>query len=453
VLDHSVTLDDGDAASPDLGFGVTLSRDGVHAYATIAGDVFGPNNADLARIDVVTGSQINTGPTQAYPEDAAITYDALGAARHVYVSNSTTGSVSCLTPALVPVVNVPLPTCFGGSSYPFGLLVSPDQTRLYVTTLAGCGDVHVVDCDPASGTFNTVLGSFVVPGGGGRPSWAPYPVMVIPTTTYDAAFTLSTGGFAVVDVLNTASQASYQVSAPIANHYAFATECVVVPGGRVLLSIGGEIFPTVYECSVATGAVLRTLNLNTVTGIQLHGLAVNPDQTLGVVTSLNGGESVFFDLATFTVAGVHDHGSTSKPNDAVFTPDGSRVVVSLQGAARVDVLKKVPGYALELAAPSTAAVGTFVSFTIDNCEAGQPFAIYASLAGAGPQQVGPFTVYLTDPVFPLHAALGDVNGDHSVSFFVPSVPGLPGLTVATQAGTVDRDGAIRLSNGVQTLIQ
>jgi WD40 repeat protein len=276
--------------------------------------------------------------------------------------------------------------------------------------------------------------------------------MIVPTTTYDAGYTLSQGGFAVVDVLNPVSQTGHVVSAQIPNHYSFTTECVVVPGGKVLLSIGNEVFPTVYECSIATGAVLRTLNLNTITGIQLHGLATNPGQTVGVVTSLNGGESVFFDLASLGVIGTYDHGSTSKPNDVVFTPDGSRAVVSMQGAARVDVLKDLPGYVLTLTAPGVATVGGPLTYAIDDCESGRPCAIYVSLAGAGPQQVGPYTVYLSNPILLLHEAFGDLHGDHSATFTVPNVPGLPGMTVSAQAVTIDRDGSIRLSNGVQTLI-
>jgi DNA-binding beta-propeller fold protein YncE len=451
-LDHSITLADADPGSPDNGFGIALSADGVHAYATIAGDVFGPNNDDVARIDVIAGTQLGTAQAQLFPEDVAITYDPTGAPRHVYVANSTSGSVSCFTPALVPVATIPLPTCFGFSSYPFGVLAAPSQARIYVTSIGGCGDVFVIDSDPASGTFNAVLTTITVPNGGGRAAWWTYPLLVVPTTTYDAGFTLSRGGFAVVDVQNPANQTGWIVSAAIPNHYASTVECVVVPGGKVLLSIGNEVFPTVYECDLSTGAVTRTLDLNTITGIELHGLAINPAQTVGVVTSLNGGESVFFDLATFTVIGVHDHGSQSKPNDVVFTPDGSRAVVSLQGAARVDVLKDLPAYPLALAAPALVTVGGPLTFGIDNCESGQPCAIWFSLAGGGPIQAGPYTVYLSAPFDLAFEGVGDQSGDASVTFTVPNLPGLPGMTVYTQAVTIDRDGDIRLSNGKQTLI-
>jgi hypothetical protein len=451
-LEHSIPLDDGDPTSPDTGFGVALSADGIHAYAPIAGNLFGPNNDDVALLDVIAGIQIAVAQTGAYPEDAVLTYGANGAARHVYVTDSTSSSVTCLTPLLAPVATILLPGCSGGSSYPFGALVAPAQDRLYVTTIAGCGDVFVIDTNPASPTFNTVLTSFTVQDGGGRPSWGPYPTMVVPTTVYDAFFTMSRGGFAIVDVTNPAAQQSHLISPAIANQWASAVESVVIPGGRVLLSVGYEVLPTLYECDIATGAVTRTLDLSTSTASVLHGLATNPGQTLAVITSLNAGDSVFVDVATFTVVGAHDHGPGSMPNDAVFTPDGSRVVVSLQGAARVDVLKDIPGHDLTLAAPASVNIGAPLTYAIDGCESGQGCAIYFSLTGAGPQQAGPYTIQLSNPFYPAFEGTGDVHGNAGVTFSVPNDPAFSGLSVFTQAGTVDRDGDLRLSNGARTLL-
>jgi DNA-binding beta-propeller fold protein YncE len=459
-LEHSIVLDDGDPAIADNGFGIVMDPDGIHAYVSLPGelDFMNPaaaNNDNVVKLDLAAGAMTGMGQTGLYPEDVAVTHTASGAARHVYVADSTSGTVTCLTPALQPVGTVNLTPCFGGtfnSIFPFGLLVSPDQNRVYVTTTGGCGTVDVIDSDPASVSFNTVVQSFTVPGSGGRPTWWNHPLMVIPTTTYDAGFTLSRGGFAVVDVSNPVLQTVHVDSPALPNHFAFTTEAVVIPGNRVLLSIGNEILPTVYECDIQSGATTRTLDLNTVTGIVLHGLAVSPDQATAVVTSLNGGHSVFFDIATFTITGVHQHGSPTKPNDAVFTPDGSRLAVSLQGTNRVDLLKDLPGYVLRLTAPATVNVGSPLTWSVDNCEAGQPFAIYASLSGAGPQQFGPYTVHLSSPFELIHAGLGDLDGDGGISIVVPAGLGLSGLTVSSQAATVDRDGAIRLSNGRQTLI-
>lgn len=455
VLDHAITLDDGDPLSTDEAFGIVLAPDGVHAYVAIAGQPSIPptlNNDNIARVDVLAGTQVGLGQTQLFPEDPALTYDASGAIRHVYVANSTSGSLTCLTPLLAPVATIPLPTCFGGSPYPFGLLVSPNQTRIYVTTIGFCGNVHVVDSDPASATFNSVLDSFPVPGNGGRPAWGPYPMMIVPTTTYDVGFTLSQGGFAVVDVLNTANQTPHVITPAVPFTFTSGTDCVVVPGNKVIISFSYGATATLYECNIATGAVTRSLDLTAITDVSLHGLALNEGQTVGIVTSLHGNDTIFFDLVTFTVVGTYDHGPFSQPNDAVFTPDGSRLAVSLQGTARVDVLKHVPGYALSLAAPASVTVGGNLTYTADNVEAGQPWAFYFSLAGAGPQVIGGHAVYLTNPFDLAYQGVGDLHGGESVTFVVPNIPGLPGMTVSTQAVTIDRDGGFRLSNGAQTLI-
>ena len=61
-------------------------------------------------------------------------------------------------------------------------------------------------------------------------------------------------------------------------------------------------------------------------------------------------------------------------------------------------------------------------------------------------------MYLSNPFDLAYQGVGDLHGGESVTFVVPNIPGLPGMTVSTQAVTVDRDGGFRLSNGAQTLI-
>ncbi len=458
-LERSFMLNDGDPLSPDKGFGVALDPDGVHAYATIAGELSfpgtAPNNDDVVSFDLFTGAQTAIGQTGLFPEDIAVLRDASGATRHLYVSNSTSGTVTCLLPNLQPIATIALSPCFGSvfqGSFPFGLLVSPDQTRLYVTTVGGCDVVEVLDVDPTSPTFNTRLSSFTVVGGGGRPSWWTWPLMVVPTSTYDPTFSFAIAGFTIVDVTNPSNQTPYAITQPIVNHYTAAYEAHVISGNRVLVTVGFEVFPTLYECSLTTGAVLRTLNLNTVTGIVLHGLGVNASETTAAVTSLNGGETVLVDLATFGVLSVYDHGSTARPNDAVFTQDGSRIVVSMQGRTRVDVLCHLPNYALSLTAPATVNQGAGLTLGVANCEFQSPWAIYVSLSGAGPIIAGPHTVLLTPPFDVLASGTGSVAGQASAGFTIPVAPGISGLPVYLQAVTVDRDGGVRLSNGRQFTI-
>jgi DNA-binding beta-propeller fold protein YncE len=461
-LEHSVPLDDGDPAVSDAPFGIAFAPDGRHAYVPLAGDLSfaspqTANNDNVVEVDVVAGLQTPAlGTTGLYPVEAAVALDANGAARHVYVSASTQGEIACLTPDLATTVaSITVSPCFGSTffgAFPYGLLLAPDHRRLYVTTSGGCDIVDVIDVDPASPTFNTLIDSFVVPGAGGRPSWRNATEMVLPVAIYDATFSSSRAGFATVDVTNPVSPTVHPITPAGVLAYRSANEALVVSGDRVLLPIFDGGTADVFEADVATGAVLRQLSLSTATlGSRLHGIAMALDESVFAVTSLNGGKTLFVDFATFGVAGSHDHGPTSQPNEVAFTPDGSRAVVTLQGAARVDVLKAVPLYELRLDAVAAIPQGAVFNVDVRRVETGSPFAVFFS-ATPGPTIVGPFTVDLGRPFFELFAGLGDAVGRGSWSIFVPVVPGLSGLPLHLQAATVDRDGTVRLSNGTASVL-
>ena len=214
--------------------------------------------------------------------------------------------------------------------------------------------------------------------------------MVVPTTTYDAGFTLSQGGFAVVDVLNPATQTSHLVTLrdpePLSRSRPSASS---IPGGKVLLSIGNEVVADASTSAASRPArVTRTLDLNTITGDQppraRRRTRTRPRRRH---VAQRRRQSIFFDLATFTVVGIYDHGSFSQPNDVVFTPDGSRArgLAAGHGARRraqarpgLRALARGAGVGDRRRQPDVHDRTT--------CESGQPCAIYFSLAGAGPQQ-------------------------------------------------------------------
>ena len=456
-LESSVFPTDFDPASSDRPFGLAFHPDGRQVYVPLAGDLSfaspqTANNADVVLIDVLTGLQTAVGPTGLYPEEAAVALDAAGQARHIYVSNSTDGTVSCLTPDLATTVaTISLSPCFGSvffGSFPYGLLLSADGTRLYVTTVGGCDTVEVLDVDPASANFNTQIGSFTVPGSSGRPSWRNGVEIVFPVTIYNAGFTASEAGFAVVDPANPSTATTHAVApAPGTLGFHSANEAVVLPGDLVLIPVSGGSDPTLIEASIATGAVTRTLVMPAaLTSPSLHGLGVSDDRRRAAVTSFTGGDVVFIDLPSFTVSGIHDHGATSTPNDVAFTPDGSRLVVTLQGHARVDILKDLPGFELQLALPTAAAQGALFTATVSGCETESPYGVFVS-TNPGPILVGSTVVRLGLPLFELFSGVGDHFGGASAGFAMPTIPGISGLVFYAQAVTVDRDGDLRFSNG------
>lgn len=456
TLEHSVFPTDFDPASSDKPFGLAFDPDGRTVYVALAGDLSftspqTANNDDVVRIDVLTGQQTAVGRSGLYPEEIAVAVDATGQARHVYVSNSTDGTVTCLTPDLsTRIADIELSPCFGAiyfGAFPYGLLLSADGTRLYVTTAGGCDTVDVLDVDPTSATFNTLIGSFTVPGSSGRPSWRNGVEIVFPLTIYNANFTGSQAGFAVVDPSNPTAAASYPVApSPGTLGFVSANEAVVLAGDLVLIPIFGGTSPTLIEASVATGAITRTLSMPAaLTYATLHGLAVSADGRRAAVTSFVGGDTVFIDLASFTVSGLYDHGTTSTPNDVAFTPDGSRLVATLQDHSRVDVLKDLPGYDLRLLCPTTAAQGSTFTVAVADCETASPFGVFVS-TNPGPILVGNEVVQLGLPLFELFSGVGDLVGAAAATFGMPSIPGLSGLVFYTQAVSVDRDGDLRFSN-------
>ena len=462
TLETSVFPTDFDPASSDKPFGLAFDPDGRTVYVPLAGDLSfsspqTANNADVVRIDVLTGLQTAVGPTGLYPEEVAVAVDSTGQARHVYVSNSTDGTITCLTPDLTTTVaTISLSPCFGSvffGAFPYGLLLSSDGTRLYVTTVGGCDTVDVLDVDPSSAGFNTLIGSFTVTGSSGRPSWRNGVEIVFPVTIYNAAFTSSQAGFTVVDPTNPAAAASHPVApSPGTLGFHSANEAVVLPGDVVLIPVFGGSNPTLIEASVATGAITRTLVMPpALTSPSLHGLAVSADGRRAAVTSFSGGDTVFVDLASFTVSGIYDHGATSTPNEVAFTPDGSRLVATLQGHSRVDVLKDLPGYDLRLVAPATAAQGSPFTISIADCETGSPFGVFVS-TNPGPILVGNTVVQLGLPLFELFSGVGDGFGTASAAFVMPSIPGLSGLVFYTQGVTVDRDGDLRFSNATSLTV-
>ncbi|HYC75992.1 MAG TPA: hypothetical protein VEI02_00050 [Planctomycetota bacterium] len=460
-LERSVPLDDGDPASPDKAYGLAVDPDGVHVYAPLAGNLSlaspqTANNDDVFKVDVLTGSIVAVQTVGLYPEEVAVAVDAAGAAREVFVSNGTDGTISCLSPDLATTwATVTLSPCFGAvflGAFPYGLLLSPDQTRLYVTTAGGCDIVDVIDVDPTSATYRTLVGSFVVPGAGGRPSWRAYPEMVLPATQYDVGFTRSDAGFVKVDVTNPTSAVFHPVTPAQPFVYHSANEAVVIAGDRVLLPIYGGTTIRLFEADLASGAVVRTLVVPpSVTSNTLHGLAVSPDGALAAVTSLTGGDTLLVDVASFAVVAMLDHGATSQPNDAAFLPDGSRLVVTLQNAGRLDVYKDLPGYDLALDLPATVAQGASATVGVRRAEHGRPYAVFVSVV-PGPFAVGPYVLALGPPFFELFSGVADVRGEGSATIPVPVDPVLSGLALYFQAATVDRDGDLRLSNGAQTIV-
>ena len=129
-------LDDGDSATPDTGFGIAMSPDGVHAYATDRGRPVRRSTTTTSRGSTSSpGTQVGIAQAQLYPEDPALTLRR-GRRRPPRLRRELDHGIGELPHAGARLRrDHSAPAVLRVSSYPFGVLASPDQSRLYVSTI------------------------------------------------------------------------------------------------------------------------------------------------------------------------------------------------------------------------------------------------------------------------------------------------------------------------------
>jgi len=189
-------------------------------------------------------------------------------------------------------------------------------------------------------------------------------------------------------------------------------------------------------------------------GVGLHGVALSPDGSTLAVTSLNGGDLVLINTLSFTTVSVTSTGPTGSvtlPNEVAFSPDGSQLTVTLQGAAAVKVFGAIPNYTLGLWADPVVNLGDTGALGVHHVEAGRNAWAYVSPT-PGPSIHGPWTIQIGTPFSLLATLTAAVDGTAQATVVVPSIPALGGATFHLQAATLDGSGAVRLSGAVATTI-
>ena len=468
VLDATIQVTDNQPSSADKVFGITRDVSGTKLYAALCGDLApwtappaqwgNYNNDNVVRIDIATAAQDAIGVCGLFPEDIAITRHANGDTRHVWVSNSNSGTVTRLDADLTAPLEILLTPCFGanfGAVYPFSILASDDSTRVIVQGTS-CGTLDVIDAVPSSPTFSTIVNTISVPDMFGRMLWAAPQVLAVPYTTFNfdpvvGYSTSSVTGIKLVNVQLGTVVATISAGPSAQFAYPSITDLVLTPAGTILGAVGYGFSPQLVEFDLQTSSVSRVLNFPPVQiGLGLHGLALSPDGATCVITDMLGAQVVFVDVATFALVGTAATGTGSQPNELVFSRDGSRLYVSHQGAPVIQRWKQLPGHELRLQVPPAPVGGSTAVISLGNIEAGNAAALFMSLS-PGPTQIGSLSIGLGLP-FELFTVLsGDLDGH--AAFGAPVPLGLAGLSFWLQAATVDNDGLLRLSNTAQTTLQ
>ena len=262
------------------GLALPSRAQGPFAYVT------NQSSGTVSVIDTSTNTVVTTisicGDCSPQPKGLAVTPDG----KFVYVANSGNGTVSVIdtsTNTVLPAA-ISLPTfgCDGCFPSPVGVAITPDGTRAYVTD-AIQGAIHVIDTNPGSLTYNTVLTSITA------------------------------------DVGNNPTAIAMSSEIGTAAYYTFGTNSV----GRI-----------------DTNPASLTYNTHTTTftvGTSPTGIAVTPNGSLYYVTN-NGSANVSVVTTGLTPATVATIAVGTGPTNVAITPNGAFAYVVNQLSDTVSVI-------------------------------------------------------------------------------------------------------------------
>ena len=296
----------------------------------------------------------------------------LAAAPFAYITNSgaAANTVSVIDLATNTVIALPI---MGGAN-PFGVAVTPDGTRVYVTN-DGSDTVSVI-----STATNTVIGLPIAVGDGPQgvavtpdglrvyvANFNSNNVSVIDTATNTVIATVAVGtnphGVAVtpdgtrVYVVNLNSS-NVSVISTTTNTVTATVTAGANPIGVAVTPDGTRVYVTNFIFGSGTVSVLSTAT-NTVTatvtvGSSPFGVAVTPDGTRVYVANAGGSNASVIDTATNTVIATVAVGTN--PRGVAVTPDGTRVYVANRSSNNVSVISNGPTPAVT-GAPITVGLG------------------------------------------------------------------------------------------------
>jgi YVTN family beta-propeller protein len=174
----------------DMPYGVAISQDGTRAYvANIAASSNSVSVIDTDPSSPTYNNELCRIPVGGNPIGVAVTPDG----SRVYVAQLGSSDVAVIDAASCAVMSPTIPV--GAPSAAGGIAITPDGTRAFVATGFFSGTVAVIDTDPTSPTYNTVLTTIQV---------GAFPAGVAITPDGTRAY-VTNGGSNSVSVIDTAS--------------------------------------------------------------------------------------------------------------------------------------------------------------------------------------------------------------------------------------------------------
>ncbi len=368
-LNHFINLEGVGADTNDNPFGLGLSPDGSTLWVPVSGaptwgDPATSNNNVVARYDTATYAYMGSTVVGWFPNNVVVS-DTTG-----YVSVSTDGTIAVVdaaTGALTATVTIPN---WGFSAYPFGLALSGDGSRLYVSTLDGQDAIYVLDTTTLVWLNAETI---YVPGGAGRLA-VHGATLIAGLSAYLPDWSGGVSRMAFIDLLS-GTQVVHTLKSAAAGSFSFPglQDAVVSPDGLAYVA-GYEVGHRIYVFDASTGDLLRTIPTGAGLGYY-QGIALDETSNTLVVMDQWTSELIWIDRGTEQVLAVTDASSLllDGANEAVFA--GGQGFVAFHYANGVGVFDVPAGSAgapaLDLTASDTTPdLGGSVTVALASLDAG-----------------------------------------------------------------------------------
>ena len=356
-----------------------------------------------------------------------------------YVANFIDDTLSVIDVATNTVVGVPIPT----DSLPFGVAVSADGTRVYVSHWSG--NVRVFDT-----ATNTQVGADIVVGG------ALYGIAVNPAGDRVYVANNITDEVAVIDTTTHTVLTNVAVGSS--------------PYDILVDPTGARVYVT--NCCSDTVSVIDTAT-NTLDGVDIAvgntpiGIAITPDGTRLYVSNENDDNVSVIDTATRLPVAGSPFAVGVGPAGIAVNPAGTRVYVANQGDNTISVIDVASNAVIDTfssqgVVPQDIAIDPSGSFLYVTNTVSDDVGVFDLSTNAPvtllPVGVSPIGVGIRPATVPGAPVIGTVtagNGEATVSFTAPASSGGPAITSYTATcGAFTATGATApltvtgLTNGV-----
>lgn len=376
----------------------------AYAYVANYGTVLSPGNT-VSIINTLTNTVTGSIPVGNNPFGVAVSPDGT----RVYVTNYSPASNS------VSVINTASNTVTGTiavGSQPMGVAVSPDGTRVYVANQIS-NTVSVINT-----ATNAVVATIPV-------SLQPQGITVSPDGTRVYVANVNSNN---ISVINTATNA---VLSTIAVGVQPITVAISADGSRLYVPNYGT--NNVSVINTATNAVIATVTA----GTNPNGAATSPDGSKVYITNqapLSTSSTVsIISTASNTVTATVPVGAT--PQGVSFTSDGTKAYVANAGSNNVSVINvatntvtatvsvgNVPRSLGNFITPSNGCTGTPITFTITVTPSLSATYTYASSVYCATGTATPIITGTTGGTFSGSTGLV-INSATGVIDLVASTPG------------------------------